>query len=105
MEQFDVYKNPSATSSSRIPYLVDIQSPLLSQLITRIVIPLARLETLEGESIRQLCPPLNYGDESLVLLTTNIAGIRSNLLREPIGSLEHERETIVNALDFAICGF
>ncbi len=40
MAQFDVYPNPSRTSKTYYPYLVDVQSPLLRELATRIVIPL-----------------------------------------------------------------
>lgn len=40
MAQSDVYPDPSRTSKAYYPYLVDVQSPLLRELATRIVIPL-----------------------------------------------------------------
>lgn len=45
MAQFDVYPNPSNTSKAHYPYLVDIQSSLLTDLAPRIVIPFAYLDT------------------------------------------------------------
>jgi toxin CcdB len=42
MAQFDVYPNPSQVSQAHYPYLVDVQSSLLSDLATRIVIPLGK---------------------------------------------------------------
>ncbi len=105
MQQFDVYLNPSNTTNQDLPYLVDIQSPLHSQLHTRIVIPLARLSALGAERMHQLCPELSYEDQSLVLLTSQLAGIRAALLNQPIGSLAHQRDTILNALDFVVSGF
>jgi toxin CcdB len=39
--QFDVYRNPDASTRSRFPYLLDIQSDLLDSLSTRVVVPLA----------------------------------------------------------------
>ncbi|WP_264673123.1 CcdB family protein [Marinobacter nanhaiticus] len=42
MAQFDVYPNPSKTSKAHYPYLVDIQSSLLSEPAARIVIPLRK---------------------------------------------------------------
>ena len=39
--QYDVYPNPSPRMRHEYPYLVDIQSDLLSSLATRMVVPLA----------------------------------------------------------------
>ncbi|HEA52265.1 CcdB family protein [Marinobacter antarcticus] len=61
----DHYANPSKTSKSFYPCLVDIQSPHLSELATRIVIPLgkrsaskiasaARRRTLRSEAQKRL---------------------------------------------------
>ncbi|PVY77590.1 CcdB protein [Tamilnaduibacter salinus] len=41
MAQFDVYANPSKKSRGAYPYLVDIQSEVLTELSTRIVVPLS----------------------------------------------------------------
>jgi hypothetical protein len=49
MAQFDVYPNPSRTSKAYYPYLVDVQSPLLSELATRIVIPLVNAPLLAAK--------------------------------------------------------
>lgn len=46
MAQFDVYANPSSHSSVHYPYLVDIQSEVLSGLGSRIVIPLFGVQLL-----------------------------------------------------------
>ena len=42
MSQFDVYKNLSKHTRHAYPYIVDIQIPLISELATRIVIPLGK---------------------------------------------------------------
>ena len=39
--QFDVFENPSPRMRDVYPYVVDIQSYLLSALATRMVVPLA----------------------------------------------------------------
>ncbi len=49
MAQFDVYQNPSKTTRNAFPYLVDIQSPVISEIATRIVIPLGRLKSFKNE--------------------------------------------------------
>ena len=39
--QFDVFENPSLRTRDAYPYVVDVQSYLLSSLATRMVVPLA----------------------------------------------------------------
>lgn len=105
MAQFDVYKNPSNTTQRELPFLVDIQSSLLEQLETRIVIPLVRLSTLQNQGIPSLYPEFSYENQQLALLTTQVSGIHKALLKQPIGTLAQQRDTILKALDFAISGF
>ncbi len=104
MAQFDVYKNPSKTIHSSFPYIVDIQSPLISELSTRIVIPLGKLSHFNNEKMKGLTPELEYEGESLLLLTPMIASMSVKALKKPIGTLEHIRDDIIAALDFAITG-
>ena len=104
MAQFDVYINPSKTSRSAFPYLVDIQSPLISDIATRIVIPLGKADILKNRTMKGLTPEVEYEGNRLLLLTPQIASVPAKVLKSPIGSLEHLRDGIVSALDFAITG-
>ncbi len=104
MAQFDVFRNPSATSRKHYPYLVDIQSPYLSELATRIVIPLGKATSLKNTAMKGLTPEISFEDEKLLLLTPQISSISKKQLKEPIGSLLHFREELMNSLDFAIFG-
>jgi toxin CcdB len=56
MAQFDVCRNPNPASARRIPYLLDVQSDLLSGLATRVVVPLATPETLGNKAAQVLNP-------------------------------------------------
>ena len=104
MAQFDVYPNPSNTSKAHYPYLVDVQSSLLSELATRIVIPLGKRSAFGGETLQGLTPDISFGDEALLLLTPQISSVSEKYLKNPVGSLSHFREQIVGALDRAITG-
>jgi toxin CcdB len=104
MAQFDVYRNPSKTSHKHFPYLVDIQSPFISEISTRIVIPLGNADLFNNEIMNKLTPEITYDDEDLLLLTPQISAIASKLLTKPIGSLAHFREQIISSLDFAVTG-
>lgn len=104
MAQFDVYPNPSSKTRNIFPYIVDIQNPLISDIATRIVVPLGNLEYFKNEKMDLLTPQVEYEDEQLVLLIPQIASMPSKSLRNPVGSLAHMRDEIISALDFAITG-
>ena len=64
MAHLDVFRNPDATTASVIPYVVDVQSELLADLPTHVVIPLAYPEAIETpSSLRYVAVP--YGREDL----------------------------------------
>ena len=104
MSQFDVYINPSKNSRAAFPFIVDIQNVLLTDIKTRIVIPLGRLNHFNHEQMHGLTPLVEHENEKFILLTPQISSIPSNLLKKPIGSLAHLRDEVIGALDFAITG-
>lgn len=104
MAQFDVYRNPSKTSKSYYPYLVDIQSAFISEIATRIVAPLGKLSAFGNVAMKSLTPEVTYEGEKLLLLIPQISSIPSKQLDKPIGSLSHLRDEIIGALDFAVTG-
>lgn len=104
MAQFDVYPNPSKSSKAHYPYLVDIQSSLLSELATRIVIPLGNRSAFSGKAIQGLTPEVSFANQELLLLTPQVSAVSEKHLKNPVGSLSHFRDQIVRALDMAITG-
>ena len=104
MAQFDVYINPSQSSRERFPYLVDIQSPFIADIATRIVLPLGNASLFNNQAMARLTPEITYQGEKLLLLTPQISSVPARLLTERIGSLSHFREHIIRSLDFAIAG-
>lgn len=102
--QFDVYQNPSTKTRSMFPYIVDVQNPYISEIATRIVIPLGKLQNFKNESMKGLTPEIEYEGEKLLLLTPQIASVPAKILKKPIGSLSHFRNEIIAALDFATTG-
>ena len=104
MQQFDVYSNPSHTTHEAYPYLVDIQNPTISEIATRIVIPLGKLKHFNNEEMKNLTPKVEYDGEQLLLPVPQNTTIPSRLLKNPVGSLSHLRDEIVAALTFAITG-
>jgi toxin CcdB len=104
MPQFDVYKNPSKITREAYPYITDIQNSLISDITTRIVIPLGKKSHFRNEKMDGLTPVIKYENEEFILLTPQIASMPLRLLKNPVGSVETMRDEIIAALDFAITG-
>ena len=104
MAQFDVYPNPSRTTKKYLPYLLDIQNPFLSDLSTRLVIPLGIKSALRNEVMDRLTPEVSYDGEELLILTPQMSSVPVSILKKPLGSLSHFRDEIIGSLDFAVTG-
>lgn len=105
MSQFTVYRNKSARTKALFPLLVDVQSDLLDELQTRVVIPLTRNAALTKRPVSQLMPLLEFEGEAYVLMTPELAGIAKSDLGVATGSLAERRDTILAAMDFLLTGF
>jgi len=104
MAQFDVYANPNAGSRAAMPFVVDVQSDLISALPTRLVMPLSRVGAQQAKSPLNLCPPVTIEDEVLTLMPHLAAPLDKRLLRRPMQSIRHRAHDISAALDAVISG-
>lgn len=105
MPQFTVYRNKNPRSKAEVPFLLDVQSDLLSELKTRVVIPLYLKTSLGSKPITKLAPEVQVEGKKLILMTPQLAGVSVKDLGEPVGSLAKHRGEIIAALDLLITGF
>jgi len=101
--QFDIHRNADA-NSKHVPYLLDVQSDLLSGVPTRIVVPMVRA-AIYGKAESRLCPLFEIEGVKVIMLTTDIAGVEKSEIGARVGSLAERRDDIRDALDFAFQGF
>lgn len=104
MAQFIVYENTDRTKRKTYPYLLDIQSSLLNELRTTVVIPLCPKSITGSAVISKLCPEVDIGNKHYVALTQQIAGIDRKVLGKEICDLSHCRSEVIAALDFIVSG-
>ena len=104
MAQFDVYENPNPRSREWVPYVVDVQSDLLTELRTRLVMPLSRVAADTSHGPRRLAPQFTVAGERLMLQPQASAGIDARVLRKPVASLAAHAGEIRDALDAVISG-
>lgn len=101
--QFMVYRNNS--NNRAYPYLLDVQSDIIDELNTRLVIPLFLLDEVSGRPARRLNPVLNVDGEDFLVMTHEMASVRHSQLGEEVVSVREQRQAIKNALDFLLDGF
>ena len=104
MSQYHVYENLNEKSRKIYPYLIDVQSTLLSDLETKIVIPLAVKEKFFKGIIKNLNPIIEIKNKEYILLSQQMAGIPINQIGSPICECLSERNQILSAIDFLITG-
>ena len=105
MARFDLYRLSRAAAGSGRPGLlvVDVQSPHLEYLESRIVVPL-RLRA-EVKPVTELHRLVSIDGDVFALMTHALASVRRRDLGHPMGSLAGHRDEIVRALDILITGF
>ncbi|MFT4243574.1 MAG: CcdB family protein [Acidovorax sp.] len=68
MAQFDFHANPNRDSRRFVPNVLDVQSALIDQLGTRLVMPLSRIGLRQVRLPTNLCPVMEVAGEPLVLM-------------------------------------
>lgn len=104
MGQFSVHKNKNPKSRTRYPYLVDVQSPLLDALETRLVVPLVSLKAFSSKTMTTLTPAFEINQQAYVLLTPQMAGIPRKELGAEVADLSGRHSDIIAAIDFLVTG-
>ena len=104
MGQFCAYKNPNPATRAQYPYLLDIQSDLLSELRTTVVIPMTPSKLAAPISLTRLNPSIVIDGKAFTVMTQEIAGVDRNKLGAQAHDLSSYRSEIIAALDFVLSG-
>lgn len=99
MPKYDVFPNPSGDG-----YLLDVQADLLSDLNTRVVVPLLPPSCAPKPATR-LNPVFELQNESVVMVTQFMAAVPTGILKTSVGKLDEEFEKVTSAIDMLIQGF
>ena len=104
MAQFCVYRNPSADSCDTTPLLLEVQSDLLDQLATTVVVPLRPESALPGGRMGTLSTVFHVEGRPYMMVTPQLAGISRRQLGNRVCDLAAHRLEIMAALDLLITG-
>lgn len=101
MKQFDVYRN-TGRNRTGIPFVVVVQSSFFGKSKRRVVVPLVSAEAMAKVAelpASTLNPVFVVEQMRVVLHPLEIVSVPTEFLRECVGSLAGESDTIVAALD------
>ncbi len=101
--QFDVVDNPDPLETAHRPYLVVLQSDLVSGLTSTVVAPLVPHDQMKGAN--RLNPILQVEGRDYWLATHELFAVDQRILRNRVATLADHRDTIIAALDFVFIGF
>jgi toxin CcdB len=100
--QFDVVANPDTADAAQRPYLVILQSDLVSGLRSTVVAPLVAREQFAGAE--RMNPIFTVDGEEYWLATHELFAIEQRMLKASVASLANQHTTIMTALDFVFTG-
>ena len=105
MVAYSVHQNLNSRTRATVPFLVDVQSDVFSQLGTRLVVSLYRHEGAGGPTLTRLCPVLPFQGQPLVAVVPEVAGIPLRELGPVVGDLAAHRAELLAAMDLLLTGF
>lgn len=101
--QFDIVANPDAADAARKPYLVVLQSDLISGLASTVVAPLVPKGNMIGAG--RLNPILVVDGREFWLAAHELFAVDRRMLRQTVASVSEQRDAIMSAIDFVFIGF
>ena len=102
IRQFDVFKNPDTVEARHRPFLLVLQSDLLSGLTATVVAPLVRRRDLIGA--QRLNPLVTIAGEEFWLATHELFALDRRKLRSKVMSLAACRDDVIAAIDMLFTG-
>jgi len=104
MAQYSIYQNINPVSKKSYPYLIDVQSTLLSSLDTRLVIPVITKKNYQSEIIKNLNPVIIVKNKEYVVITQQMAAIKNQSIGPCVCDCLSKRQEILASIDFLITG-
>jgi toxin CcdB len=102
MAQFDVFVNPFATARQAYPFVVAMQSDLVSG-AEQLIAPMASIKHA-GSAARRIMPTVALNGSELNVVVPRLAVVRSRNLQEKVGSVAAERRELLAAIDHLFFG-
>ena len=104
MSQFTIYENGNKDTRKTYPYFLNVQSDLLDDLNSRMVIPFSSFASVKNINAKKLCPIITIANKEYVLLTHQMTAVPVSILKKEVTELSSFRTEIISAIDLLITG-
>lgn len=105
MRQYAVYRNRHPDTRRAYPYLLNVQSDLIAETGTRVVVPLSPVSSRAGSTpIGTLMPRVEVAGKPHVLMVPLLAAAETSHLGSLEADLSDQHHTIMAALDMLFTG-
>jgi toxin CcdB len=104
MPQFSVYQNLNTKSRELFPFMVEIQSNLLKDLPTTVVVPLCNPNSFGGKVITRLCPVIEFDGKQFMAVSPQLAGVERKILGKEVANVPNWRDALLASIDFILSG-
>ncbi|MFZ4062364.1 MAG: CcdB family protein [Polynucleobacter sp.] len=105
MARFSIYQNADDHTKTT-PYILDVQTDLLSGLNTRVVIPLRKSSQYQNlSSTQDLMPSFAIQGSDFILDTPRMAAVPTKHLKKEIGTLKDQQHIVMAAINRLFHGF
>jgi toxin CcdB len=105
MSRFSIYQNAD-DSTKATPYILDVQTDLLSGLNTRMLIPLRKSGQYQHlGSAQDLMPSFVIQGKNFILDTPRMAAVPAKHLKKEVGNLRDQQHIVIAAIDRLFHGF
>ena len=102
MRQFDVYENPSPDARRFAPYIVILSSHLIPGFDDAVVAPLVN-DSMATAADFEI--PVIVDEQPILLVLTELAGVRGQSLKRKVGSLHPYEDDIRRPIDRLFTNF
>lgn len=104
MTQYHAHKNRDPASQKVYPFVLEVQSSLLADLATRVVLPMRKLKDYPSQPITRLNPILKMDGVDYIVLAQQISVMPSKVIGVSQADFSNQQHIIVAAVDCVLSG-
>lgn len=104
MSQYSACRNLNPATRARVPLLLDVQSGLLSELQTRVVVPMCPAAVFRDKTLTRLMPVLEVEGKKYVCVVPELAGVSHKLVGPAVADFSAQSAVILGAIDLLLTG-
>ena len=104
MTQYHAHRNKDAASQKTNPLVLEVQSLLLQDLATRVVLPMRTLTSYVAKPISRLNPVLQIEGVDYIVLAQQISVMPAQSIGASVADFSSQQHIIVAAIDCVLSG-